>query len=437
MKTKIYSLWAILIAFVCLTGCDDWEPATQFDKNMGGASFEGFELTVSDNPTVVSRAKTELEDYIVTIFNSEGKIATYEGKQCKWTYGKMPEVVSLRVGSYKLRVQSHEQPEPVAWDSPYFEGVEDFKIEDNKITALGTVTAKFSSIKVAVTFSELLTKNMEDDCKVAIVAGTGAKIEWTKNEKRYAYFDVTAGQTTLVATFQGTVRGSLQRSVQEFTNVAKGKYFIISYKMHSGDTDVPGENGDVDPAGITVKGDINEQTESGDVPGGNDGENPGRPDDEEWGDTPGPGPDDPGKDPSDDPVIFDLEGSALQLGADKTNPTSAVPAIVNIYAKPHGIEKLNVSIESDNADFIASAGGLIDLDFDLAHIPDDQVEAYGESLGLPVNDQVLGKGIDGPVVFDVTGLVPLLNPFPGRHTFKISVTDKNGNTKSTVLIFVV
>ncbi|MDE6079437.1 MAG: hypothetical protein K2G35_05185, partial [Duncaniella sp.] len=56
---------------------------------------------------------------------------------------------------------------------------------------------------------------------------------------------------------------------------------------------------------------------------------------------------------------------------------------------------------------------------------------FGESLGLPYDAEVKGQGVTRPVTFDVTGLLPLLDaePFWGKHTFTISVSDQESAEK--------
>ena len=95
-----------------------------------------------------------------------------------------------------------------------------------------------------------------------------------------------------------------------------------------------------------------------------------------------------------------------------------------------GLTNLHVKIESDNENFILSAGELLPLDFDLAHPRDDKEKNDFSSLGFPVENEVIGaKNLD----FDITAFVPLLAAFPGNHTFTLTVTDEKGYTVSKIL----
>lgn len=435
MKTKIYKLWVSLMAVALLAGCDDWEPAgTKFAANTGGVNLGEMAVDVNTNTTPASRAGVDTSGYIVTVADENGATVVYNDSECTWTYADMPEVITLPVGSYTINVESHKV-EKAAWDAPYFAGSKEFEVKDGEITAIGTVTCVFSSIKVTVKFADDLAKVMEAGSQAEVVANDEGSLTWTATETRTGYFEALDGSTTLVATFTGTIKGQSITRTKAFTDVEKGKYYIITFSLKTGPA-IPDETGSINPdGGITVDSEIEEADENGNIDAPEEPDTPdARPDNEEWPDPNIPdGPDNPDN-PTGDTIDFDLTGSGLLLGEGNENPTDATPAVVNIYASA-GINNLKVTISSDNSSFIDSAGELLPLSFDLAHIDDaKQAESFSNDLGLPVNDQVLGKGIDEPVVFDVTALLPLLDAFPGQHKFSLEVIDMNGNKKSTVLV---
>ena len=56
-----------------------------------------------------------------------------------------------------------------------------------------------------------------------------------------------------------------------------------------------------------------------------------------------------------------------------------------------------------------------------------------EGFNFPVGEKVTGVN---EVTFNITKFVPLLNIYPGElHQFKITVVDKNGNSKDMTLKF--
>ncbi|MDE6086457.1 MAG: hypothetical protein K2G40_08680, partial [Muribaculaceae bacterium] len=117
------------------------------------------------------------------------------------------------------------------------------------------------------------------------------------------------------------------------------------------------------------------------------------------------------------------------LNLEGVNSVNVPSAIVNITC-PEGIKNLNVTIESTNQNFLASAGELMPLSFDLAH--PGEAGAGLASVGLPVEDQVIGKN---DIEFNITKLVPLLGKFPGEHTFSLEVVDKKGDKSYLKLRF--
>ncbi|MDO4320614.1 MAG: hypothetical protein Q4C34_08565, partial [Bacteroidales bacterium] len=135
-------------------------------------------------------------------------------------------------------------------------------------------------------------------------------------------------------------------------------------------------------------------------------------------------PDNP-DDPKEDAIIYDTD-----LSWDSPNAVvEGKPYLVTIKAK-EGIANLRVKIESDNDEFLNSAGELLPLDFDLAY-PGDYKEAF-ESISLKTGDDVIGAT---EVPFDITALVPFLGGFHGEHKFTITVTDSKGNQLAKTLTF--
>lgn len=133
-----------------------------------------------------------------------------------------------------------------------------------------------------------------------------------------------------------------------------------------------------------------------------------------------------GKGGAEGAITFDTD-----LDFEGINGVDVDKAVVVIGAEA-GIAHLNVVISSSNSDFIASAGELLPLEFDLATVSGDTADNLS-SIGLPVGSEVAGKT---SVDFNITDLVPLLAAFPGTHKFSIAVEDAAGNTDSRTLTFV-
>lgn len=432
MKTKILSLLAMLVSVFALTGCDDWEPGQEaFPKGTGGVNLSEMRLDV----TAQSRAMVDVSTFIVTVIDEEGAPVSYDGQLCSWAYAQMPEVVTLPQGTYTIRVISHNV-EKAAWEAPLFEGEsEPFEVEAGKISDIGTVTCSFASIKVSVQYDDELTSLMEADAQVKVVAGQDAELLWSGTETRAGYFQAVEGSSTLVATFTGTVAGAKLTHIKEFTDVSKGKYYIITFHV-KGASEVPDETGDVTPGGISIGSDIDEQDENGDVVTGEDPADGGdRPDGEEWPEEPTDpeNPDDPQvgelftfdtRDPVTGDPGMNLEGwNAIVAGKTyKLNITSQNP-----------LTNLKVTIISQylTDSFLRGVG--LCAAFDLAD-PGEYEEAL-TGMGFPVGDQVVGKKY---VEFDLTEFIPLLLTAPSgqdQHTFKLELVDDAGNHKIVELKF--
>lgn len=429
MKTKILSLIAWLAISMGLASCHDGEggiikPA---ETPEGQINLRSLAVEINNAEKVISssRAQIDLSEYLVDILTREGQTVK------SFSYGSMPEIVTLPAGDYTARVRSHEVLK-AEWDHPYFHGEKEFNVKGANITDVGTVTCSLKSIKVTIRFSETLRKFMSDDCKVTVIANDEGRLEFTPGETRSGYFQAIKGSSTLVAEFTGTVGGNFETKRITCDDVEAGHHRIITFKLQTPNGDDVDENGLIDiNDGIFIDTTVEEDnlnfvitpTESNlgtsDRPGSDEApdDNGGDPDNP---DTPTP----PSLD--DDSITF----TSNDVDFDNINPVKK-PVVVKIHAE-YGIEHLNVKISSDNNDFLASAGDLLPLQFDLAYPANDEDAKAFASIGLPVRNDVIGKT---DLDFDISELVPLLSSFVGTHHFQLSVTDSKANQLVKTLTF--
>lgn len=434
MKTKILSFVLSVAACMGLASChdDNWNPGYTSDSE-GAVSLASMSVDVDEAETLVSRAGVSTDAFIVEILDKKSGTV-----KRSYTYSSMPEVVSLAEGDYTVSVRSHNLKD-AEWEAPYYVGQADFSIEVGKITEIGTVKCTFSNIKVTVKYTKELASYMDDTAKVRVIANDRGELDYNATETRAGYFAAVDGSTTLVAEFSATIKGNDVKALKTFTDVKAGQHYIITFSVKNGNSTLPDEFGTIEASGIRIDADMEHETVGGNAPAGDDNQQGTtvRPGDEEWPDdpTPGPGPDQPGTDPSDQPIRIVANEDCPDLDLDGgINPVETGRAYkVDIYADKL-IANLNVKISSDNQGFLDSAGAMLPLEFDLAHIDDPELKAMMDdpnTLGLPCNEKVLDKDY---VLFDVSGLVPLLSAFPGTHSFEITVTDKDGNTLTKKLI---
>lgn len=417
-------------AMLTVVSCSEhWTPPTGSD---GSLALGSMIVDVKENANVIvspgSRAAADVNNFQVTIYDKTGAEAG------SWTYGQMPEIVTLAAGDgYVVKVKSHDV-EKAAWEMPYYYGEsKSFSIEKNKITEVGTVTAEFKSIKVTVEFTDELKAIVSDDVKVVIEANDEGLITFTKKEVEdgsAAYFEAVDGSTTMVAHFAGSIRGNAVDSKAPFTDIAAGQHRIVRYGVKIG-PDVPEPDGSITPGGITIDTEIVEvdvdgnttvvdpDLDSSDRPGPEEPENPDQ-----------PGPDEPTPPgPGGEAATFTSETLDTEGGINYSKDWVG-DAIVTIDC-PEGFAKLEVVIDSDGLTPEVLEGVGLAKKFDLAD-PRELSEGL-EGLGFPIGDAVLGKTT---IDFNITEFVPLLNIYPGKSDFIITVTDSKGATSTLTLKFV-
>lgn len=420
MNTKILTLAAVGAALVA-TSCDNWTPPT---GSTGEVALSTMTLVNDDAEKLVqnsSRAEASLDDYIVSIYqagNTAEPLKTY-------TYGAMPEVVTLEAGSYRIDVKSHEV-QKAEWDRPYFVGSsKDFAVEAAKITNVGEIVAKFSSIKVTLKYSEALQTLMGSDVEVEVKVNDAGVLVYTPAETRAGYFEAVEGSNTMVATLSGTIAGVKSTSVFTFDNAAAGQHHIITLDVRNAPTP-PEQTGTINPGGITIDAGIVAEDVEGNVVVEEEvieGERPWGPEEDPDDPNPPVGPENP-DDPKDEAAKF--TSPTLDLEA-VNNPAKFEGKECKVFINcPKGVKDLVVTIKSDPLEPMLPAVGLTNS-FSLAYPADDELAAaLKNDFKFKIRDEIINQT---EVEFDITEFVPLLTNFAGDHTFVLDVTD-NEDAKS-------
>lgn len=431
MKKNILNTIALGAVLLGLGGCaDTWEPAS--NGKTGTLALSSLDIDMSNAEKVISsgasRASVDFDDFIITITDQTGKEEPRE-----YRYADMPEILTLPEGdNYIIQVESHEV-QKAEWDKPYYVGEKTFAVEAGKITSIGTVTAKFSSLKVTVKFGDDIRALMGDDVTVTITANDAGQLVYTADETRSGYFEVVNNSMTMIAHFEGTVDGVKTTLDTPFTDIEAGQHRIVTYSTKKS-PDIPEQSGSIDPSdGIIIDADVDSEDLTGntqvdeDLIDGSD-----RPGQEEQPEDPGTGDDDPSTDPDDQPAATFEATDSPKLKLDEVNTVSDDFGNCKVTILcPKGIQHLNVEIQTDNDNFKTTLEQVnLPLSFDLAY-PGDSQEALA-SLNLATGDEVIGKDT---VLFDITQFIPLLNPFEGNHKFIITVIDNENNSESLTLQF--
>lgn len=427
MKLNKITLTAAGVLMCAASSCDDkWEPNTAEE---GTVNLRSLSVDMSDaekvTGSVISRATVDLSGYIVTISDKSGADADRT-----YTYGDMPEVLTLPAGDYTAKVESHKV-QKAEWSKPYYLGSRDFKVEKSKITTIGVITASFSSLKVTVKFDENLKRVLGKDVKVTVIANDNGSLDFTPDETRSGYFEVLENSNSMIAHFEGTIDGVYYTEDTPFTDVVPGQHRIITYKA-KGNPVPPGQAGQVNPGGISLDTSIMNENISASIstsedildPSGRPGQEPSDPDN----------PDNPDNPDTPDKTITLVPFDSPNLSLDDMNTVTADKDFGNAKVKisaVNGIKNLVVTIVTDSDGFRAALADLtLDQPFDLAY--PGEAEGYISDLGLPYGAQVIGqKTID----FDITAFMSMLTAFPGHHNFTLSVTDNNNITETKTLMF--
>lgn len=399
MKTKILSILALAAAMVSCS--ESWEPQTEKTGQVAlsslGVEVAGAEEVVGStvNPKKgASRAEVDLKPFIVKIFKESGEL------QAQWKYADMPEVFTLPVGAYTVKVGSHEV-QKAEWEHPYFEGSKAFTIVNSKITNVGTVKCTFASLKVSIRFADDLRDVMGSDVQVKVVANDEGELIYTPDETRAGYYEVVEGSTTLAATFTGTVKGYKENIHKVYTDIKAGQHRIITFSLKRNPQVPDPSTGQIDPNdGINVDTSITDEDINGDTDIDEDPENPERPGGEDFKDK--------------------VEiSSGMDFNSD-INPANVADAKVNVSAAK-GIASLVLNMES-------AAGALPELSkLDLA-------TAASAPYGLPAGAQVNGQTA---VTLDLAQALAALKDTEGTHRLTITVTDAAGSSAAKTLNFVV
>lgn len=411
---KLYNIVLFALLALLATACGAEDPFNPDTNETGSLSVKKMIVKIENEENVV-RSAVDVGSFIVDICRADGSVAD------SYVYSSMPEVITLPVGSYTVKVRSGEV-QPVAWETPYFEGSQEFEVKSREITEVSTVVCKLANVRVTILFDENLRQSMAPDAHVTVEMGNQTSIEFSRDETRSAYLAYVEGSNTLVATFSGNVGGGNFDEFKAYTDVRPGNHYKITYSFHSGG--LPGDEGDMVFSGLFVDASVIEESLVINVDPGEDDiidDNDRPKEDPEQGDTPITPPT-PGKE---GPMVIVPEGSDVSFDD-----------VVNI--SDGAVYKVVVTSETGITSFL--------VDIDSEYLTEDFLSGVGLSTHLDlVNPGSLKEGIAGlslpvevggmkEVEFDVSQLVPLLelDDVSRIHKFVITVADADGITIKTL-----
>lgn len=249
MKTiKNILLFTLAIVALTLSSCDDPSyPDNSTDSKEGQLRLSKMTISVSNAEKVIeTRSSVDVGTFTVNIKNSAGEtVETYK-------YSEMPELVTLSAGKYTVEAYNSEQ-QTAAFEAPYFYGASaEFEVKAGEIEDVDPVVCKLANIKVGVFYSDELKKVMGSDVVVNVKVADSEELDFVASETRSGYFKYVEGNTTIVATFTGTVDGYKVSEYKVLTNaVAPGNYHKITFSIKDA-PEPPDENGQIGGSGFNM-----------------------------------------------------------------------------------------------------------------------------------------------------------------------------------------
>ena len=393
MKSLQQIQFILLVVLIALTACHSEKVSFQMDT-FGQLKLSSMQVTADTEPLVTaSRVSADIKDYLITVYAADG------GKLQEWKYAEMPEIFTLKTGTYKLVAHAPEVT-GAAFDTPYCAAEKPFEIRQDEITEIGEVKCTLHNVKVTVKYEDKLMALLGDNVKVTVKVGE-EKLEYTKDETKSGFFHGKAENNVVDVVFQGSVEGEPVSITRSYAEIALGTELIVTYKYKESVTGIdPGTGGSFHAPGISVDEKLIAVNETGAV----------LPEEDEILDFGKPA----------------IEGDGFDLSQPVTNLNQKV--VVNLMA-PDGIAHVKVEIASENETFAGVIQEMFGGPFDLAD--PGALEEKLKELGLPVSEQVINQQL---VKFDVSQFMPFLKgDFAGIHRFIIEVVDNNNSSVKATL----
>ncbi len=418
MKFKIINLVTLLCTALLITACGREAFDDGRDESQGQIKLRGLMVYVDD--ASLTKAATNTSDFIVRI--REEKSGTI---QKEWVYSEMPEIATLKVGSYTVEALSHDV-KPAEFEKPYYYDRNSFTIEENKLTQVESLLCKLSNIKVTIEYDMDLALLLGNDVAVNVTVGEGTLV-FKKGEYRAGYFAASPSSDILTAELTGTFDSEPISITKVFTDVKAGQHRLIRYALQNTDQGGNKEEGEanltvgIDASCTIIEKDVVVDVDEGVI--------------EEEKPTDPSEPTDPEKptDPEnpDDAKAPKITGEGFDIKQQITVPADGMEIVVNINSEI-GFKNLFVKIDSETltSDILNDVG--LASEFDLAY-PGNLKEGLS-GLGFPVEDAVIGEKY---IRFDITQFTSLLGIYgAATHRFIITVVDQEDNKATETLTLI-
>lgn len=389
------------------------------DSRKGSMSLSVDQLAPSATRAV------ETSNFPVTIFSlTENKeFVSYDKASL------VPSKIVMPVGNYYAEAHTPGVLDKIM-SAPYYSGRDDFEILQN-INTVSTVVCRMANGSFTVRFTDLFAEAFSS-WTVSIDDGTASAIIYTSDKDGLnpptLYMRFEPNVSALNVNFVGTtISGNRITASNTLTKKQASEQYDSDTEYFTGGdaivivfNTVESTEGDV--TGVTVNANIKfeESDESFDMEVEDNVTDDG-------GDEPGEGGGESGGGGNSDAIT-------LSLPADMVVNATTEPSLGDTYiAAPAGIKSIIVKIESSSPDMM---GALADLGiaYDGIDFVDNGTEVVGNQNMVSLFSD-LGQTLSVPAVGDTEYTFPIGNFFfflsmlPGDHTFMLTITDNDGNTK--------
>lgn len=415
---KTLNILVSTLAFLPLTGC--LSENTSDTKPCGELSVE----VVTKKPYETRSAAYDVKDFPVSIFMADGTTLV----QSYASAAEVPSSIRISAGTYVLEAHTPGQLLRLM-TSPYYKGRENAVVIEGASSPV-TITCKQANGSIKVNYDAEFLK-VFTSWSISFDDGGSQALSFTKDDGEnpaasYILFEENVKK--IIANFRGTTVDGNTVSASQFLTKSEAT------ETYSGDTDdfgggdaivvnltpVESTSGNI-TIGLTASIVFDETREDViiNVVDNGGGFTPDEPD--------GPG---------SDSITLDLPDDISYPFM--TEPSDASIGDTYIRAEK-GIKSITVRIESTSEDMVSSLGDLADQ-YGVDFIAGAEVVANQDCVDLFAS---LGQTLAVPAVGDTEYTFPIGNFFgflkilQGTHTFYLSVTDMEGNTKSGKLLITI
>lgn len=413
---KLYNTClAGVIGLVAFTACTNEALESKFTKD---ESYGTMQVNV-DVSKPKSKATAEVTDFPVLIFDAEGNtVESYN------TVAEVPESIKLGVGNYV--VQSHT-PGTIKkkMSEPYYLGEKDVEILKD-VTSEVEVICKMQNSIITIGYDDEF-KEVFSSWEIIVSDGSETTLSFTNNSTSsvYWYFGED-GAKELTVNFRGTT--------SEGSTITT-RYVLTKDQASEGYDDDSENFGGGNAIKINIKptesteGSVNSITINADVtfPETNDTVNVDVVDVPIFNPDTDTDPDNP--DTGDEAITLSLPADIAfpAFGADGVDKSLGDTYI----AATAGLKSIKVSIESTSEDMVSSLNDLttqygVDFVNGAEIVGNQSVVALFSDLNQSLSVPAEG---DKEYTFPIGNFFDFLQVLQGEHTFNLTVTDMNGETK--------